>query len=275
MTDDIGKIAIVGCSDPLFGEWGESARKVIELLLWEGYEVFPSDYLYNPFTKDLPKLKADELNGFFRDPEVRFIFDVSGGDLANTVLPYLDYEAIRGSNATFYGYSDLSTVLNAIVAKTGRKAVNYQIRNLVYDRKEEQMEYFKSHILEHKVTLVDLDIHYHRGSSMEGRVLGGNTRCFQKLAGTEYWPELDGAILLLESYGGVLFKMATALEQYIQMGVFEKVSGVILGTFTKMDRDGIKPTMKDLVLRSIPENIPVAETRFIGHNTDARAIVLG
>lgn len=269
------RIAIVGCSDPLFGEWGESARKVIELLSWEGYEVFPSDYLYEPFTKDLPRLKAMELNSFFRDPEMGFIFDVSGGDLANTVLPNLDYEAIRKSNATFYGYSDLSTVLNAIVAKTGRQAVNYQIRNLVYDLGEEQLEYFKSHILEHRVSLADLDIHYHRGSSMEGRVLGGNTRCFQKLAGTEYWPELEGSILLLESYGGVQYKMMTALEQYIQMGVFQKVKGVLLGTFTKMDKEGITPTMKDMVLENIPENIPVAETRFIGHNTDARAVVLG
>lgn len=69
--------------------------------------------------------------------------------------------------------------------------------------------------------------------------------------------------------------MMTALEQYIQMGVFRKVKGVLLGTFTKMDKEGITPTMKDMVLENIPENIPVAETRFIGHNTDARAVVLG
>ncbi|MBR2281915.1 MAG: LD-carboxypeptidase [Spirochaetales bacterium] len=269
------RIAIVGCSDPLFGERGESTRKVIGLLRREGHEVFPSDYLYQPFTKDLPRLKARELNSFFRDPEMGFIFDVSGGDLANTVLPYLDYEAIRKSSATFHGYSDLSTVLNAIVAKTGRQAVNYQIRNLVYDHAEEQLAYFKAHILEHRVSLSDLDVHYLRGSSMEGRVLGGNTRCFQKLAGTEYWPCLDDSIILLESYGGVQYRMMTALEQYIQMGVFQKVSGVLLGTFTKMDRDGSRPTMREMVLENIPEDIPVAETRFIGHNTDARAIVLG
>ncbi len=269
------RIAIVGCSDPVTGEWASSAREVVSLLGREGHEVLRGRYLFEPYSHDLPRLKAQELNGFFRDPSVRFIFDVSGGDLANTVLPYLDFEAIRGSNATFFGYSDLSTVLNAIVAKTGRQAVNYQIRNIVYDHGPEQLEYFRSHVIQGRISLSDLELRFHRGSHLEGRVLGGNTRCFQKLAGTGYWPELDGAVLLLESYGGTPYSMATALEQYIQMGVFEKVSGVLLGTFTRIEREGLRPTMRDLVLDSIPKHIPVAETGYIGHNGDARAIVLG
>ncbi len=269
------KIAIVGCSDPLFGEWAESAKKVIELLKREGHEVVVGKYLFDPYSRDLPRRKAEELNSIFRDPDVGYIFDVSGGDLANTVLPYLDYDAIGKSGARFFGYSDLSTVLNAIVAKTGRQAVNYQIRNLVYDRSEEQLQYFRDHILEGNITLGDLDLRFHRGSSMEGRVLGGNTRCFQKLAGTGYWPSLDGAILLLESYGGVFYKMVTAFEQYSQMGAFEGLRGVILGTFTKIDKDGMTSALRDAVLDIVPSDIPVAETRFIGHNTDARAIVLG
>lgn len=31
---------------------------------------------------------------FYRDPEVQAILDLSGGDLANELLPYLDYEVI-------------------------------------------------------------------------------------------------------------------------------------------------------------------------------------
>lgn len=35
---------------------------------------------------------------------------------------------------------------------------------------------------------------------MQGIVVGGNIRCLLKLAGTEYWPDMNGKILLLESF---------------------------------------------------------------------------
>ena len=67
----------------------------------------------------------------------------------------------------------------------------------------------------------------------------------------------------------------TALEQYRQMGVFDQVNGVILGTFTEMEREKLKPSIDELVLDIVPGYVPVAETRYIGHYTDARALVLG
>lgn len=47
------------------------------------------------------------------------IFDISGGDLANTVLGHLDLDQIKDSQAVFYGYSDLTTILTAL-AKNGQ-----------------------------------------------------------------------------------------------------------------------------------------------------------
>ena len=69
--------------------------------------------------------------------------------------------------------------------------------------------------------------------------------------------------------------MITAVQQYKQMGVFDQVSGILLGTFSKMEDDQAVPDMKEIVLRLVPENIPVAETRFVGHRNDARAVILG
>ena len=38
---------------------------------------------------------------------------------------------IRDSPKPFWGYSDLTTIMNAIYAKTGVRSVLYQIRNLL------------------------------------------------------------------------------------------------------------------------------------------------
>ena len=81
---------------------------------------------------------------FYKDAEIKGIFDISGGDVANGILPYLDYDVIANSPKIFLGYSDLTTVLNAIYQKTGRASVLYQIRKLIYEHKEEQISENKS-----------------------------------------------------------------------------------------------------------------------------------
>jgi len=63
------------------------------------------------------------LNRAFADPGVEAVVDVSGGDLANEVLSYLDWGTIAANPKPVVGYSDLTCVLNAIVARTGRTAV--------------------------------------------------------------------------------------------------------------------------------------------------------
>lgn len=56
-------------------------------------------------------------------------------------------------------------------------------------------------------------------------------RCFLKLAGTRFWPDMEGKILLLEASGGEAAQMASCLAQLRQIGVFEQIRGILLGTF--------------------------------------------
>ena len=108
---------------------------------------------------------------------------------------------------------------------------------------------------------------------MEGIVAGGNIRCFLKLAGTPYFPDLEGKILLLEALGGQEGQMLTYLSQLQQLGAFEKVRGILLGTFTRMESRG--QLMYPLLKPFISELLPVARTWMIGHGTDAKAIRVG
>lgn len=269
------KAALVACSDPMLLYQKDDIQKLKILLEKEGLEVVVSSHLFDSARNLSAKDKADELMGYFRDSGMDFIFDVSGGDIANSVLPESDYDTIRESNAAFCGYSDLTTVLNAIYAQSGREAVNYQVRNLLYGHAETARSYFREHILAKNITGNDLEYRFLRGNTMKGRVLGGNIRCFLKLAGTPFWPDLNGAILLLEAYSGNVMKMTTYLHQLKQIGVFEQVSGILLGTFSEMEEKQYNPTIEELILSIAPPKLPIAVTRYIGHGTDARAIVIG
>lgn len=269
------KAALVACSDPMLLYRRADVERLGSLLEKENVEVVLSPHLFDRVEDLSEKEKADDLTGYFRDPDMDFIFDISGGDIANSVLQELNYEEIRESRAVFCGYSDLTTVLNAVYAKTGRATVNYQIRNLLYDHGETQRVYFREHILTGHITGSDLECRFLRGNSMSGRVLGGNIRCFLKLAGTPFFPDLTGAILLLEAYSGTPMKMTTYLHQLSQMGVFGKISGILLGRFSEMEKKGYTPTVRELVEKIVPPEIPIAVTPYVGHETDARAIYIG
>ena len=50
-------------------------------------------------------------------------------------------------------------------------------------------------------------------------------------------PNFDNKILFLESLGGDLNKIATFIEQYHQIGAFDKINGILLGEFTELEKN--------------------------------------
>ena len=111
---------------------------------------------------------------------------------------------------------------------------------------------------------------------MEGVVVGGNLRCLLKLAGTEYMPDFTDKIISLESLGGDVPKMATYLTQYKQLGVFKKVKGIILGSYTEMEREKYSPTIEEITKEVVSNpNMPIIKTTEIGHGKDSKCIIIG
>lgn len=79
--------------------------------------------------------RANALLSFYSDKSIKAIFDISGGDIANELLDFLDYDLIKNNPKPFWGYSDLTTILNAIYRKTGVPSYLYQIKNLIWENK--------------------------------------------------------------------------------------------------------------------------------------------
>ena len=271
------KIGIVCCSNGQKIAYAEKIKYLEQTLKAIGLHPVFSDHIYEKESifSGTAQERANALMSFYKDEEIKAIFDISGGDIANGILPYLDYDIIAKSEKMFWGYSDLTTVINAIYAKTGKASVLYQIRNLIYDHKEQQIADFQNTVLQKESDLFQFNYQFVQKNSMQGVVVGGNIRCFLKLAGTEYMPNLKGKILLLESYSGAVAKMETYLCQLKQMGAFDKAAGILLGTFTEMEQENCMPTVETLIKRIVGEDLPIAVTRDIGHGTNAKAIVIG
>lgn len=170
----------------------------------------------------------------------------------------------------FFGYSDLTTILNAIYTKAGKTSVLYQTMNLVGSEAEMQQKRFQKSILQGQDDLYRFRYSFIQGNELRGTVIGGNIRCFLKLAGTPYFPNTEGKVLLLEAMSGGVAKIATYLCQLNQIGVFKDVSGIILGSFTMLGENPF-----ELLQQYISSDLPVVQTPDVGHGQDANAVKIG
>ena len=103
------KAGIVCCSD---GQPRANEKDIIRLentLKNIGITPIFSPYIYedyNVFSACAEK-RADALMDFYNDDEIKAIFDISGGDIANEVLGFLDFEKIAKSNKRFNWIYDM------------------------------------------------------------------------------------------------------------------------------------------------------------------------
>jgi muramoyltetrapeptide carboxypeptidase LdcA involved in peptidoglycan recycling len=64
------------------------------------------------------------------------------------------------------------------------------------------------------------------------------------------------------------------LNQYSQAGVFKQVRGIVLGTFSNMEKHHIMPTVESMVL-NLTKDIPIVKTFDIGHEPNSKCIKIG
>lgn len=269
------QIALLGCSDGR----KQSARTDVEaltgLILTEGFAVRQSAALYRDAAGNTAPaaLRAAELQRFFAEADCTDLLDLSGGDAAHEILPLLDYDAIAKSRATLWGYSDLTCVLNALYTMTGKRSVLYQARNILAC--EGMRQPFFDALCGRGQELFSFPYRFVQGQKMQGILLGGNLRCLLKLAGTPYFPPLEGCILLLEARSGDCDAITALLQRLAALGAFEKAAGILLGTFTEWQSHPEYPPIETVVQKLAGEHLPIAKTEAIGHGKDSAAVRIG
>ena len=156
------KIGIVACSNAQLLSNKEKINELEKVLKDIGLNPIFSKFIYEKYSvfSGSGKERGEALMNFYLDKDIKAIFDISGGDLANEVLEYLDFEIIKNNPKAFFGYSDLTTIINAIYSKTGNVSYLYQIRNLIYSFKDIQKERFINSILLGKDDLFNINYEF-------------------------------------------------------------------------------------------------------------------
>ena len=275
MLNKNDKIALVVCSNGKNIEDKGRLEKLEDILVQMGLVPIFTKYIYkDKFGRGAKsQVRAEELMSFYKNKEIKAIFDISGGDISNEVLDHLDYDVIKRNYKPFFGYSDLTTVLNALRSQTSEVNYLYQILNII--ESEEIKTSVENTLMKNEQTLFDVKWKFLQGSRIEGEVIGGNIRCFLKLAGTRYFPEVENKVLFIEGLGTSIEGLVTHLAQLKQIGVFDKISGLLIGTFTKIEKEISEEELYELIREYIPSSLAVAKTQEVGHARNSKALKIG
>ncbi|WP_261885874.1 S66 family peptidase [Vibrio pomeroyi] len=231
--------------------------------------------------------RAEELNQLIRDPEIRCIMSTIGGNNSNSLLPYIDYEALRKDPKIIIGYSDVTALLLAIYAKTGLVtfygpalvASFGEFPPLVDETFQSFSDFLCSSTSQHQYIMpkVWTDIkhdwetqnsakpayenewHFIGNSKVSGRVIGGNLSTMAGIWGSQYMPGIcDGDILLIEDSLKGIETVERSFAHLLACGVFDKVGAIVLGKHELFDNKGTGRTPLDVLLEVLNgKDVPI------------------
>ena len=250
------------------------------------------------------KDRLADLNAFLEDDEVSAIMTVFGGYNSNQLLRHIDYDLVRDVRKVFVGYSDITAMNNAFLRRAG--LVNFSGPAFVTFCQPDPPRYTIDRFLE--LVRGDQDVITVRASEQwaedpwfekedlgprewksnpgwkvlsegkgKGKAVGGNLNTFLLLSGTEFWPDLDGAVLFLEEdeheSPATIDRNLTHLEH---LGVFDEISGLVLGRFPSAvgfdEKDDLRSIIADL---AIEKRFPIVCDVDLSHTDPLMTVPLG
>jgi muramoyltetrapeptide carboxypeptidase len=231
-----------------------------------------------------------DLHAAFADPAVAGVFTVIGGYNANQLLPHIDWELIRANPKVFCGYSDITALQCATLARAD--LVTYSGPHWSTFGMERHLEptlqaftecVFRDSPLDLKPAAAwsddawyldqgDRNLLPNQGwwvlaeGEAGGHIVGGSLCTLNLLQGTPFMPSLDGAVLFVEDdFESKPHDFDRDLTSLLQQRDARGATGLVIGRFQKAS--GMTPEALDLIVRSKPElaGLPVIANVDFGH----------
>jgi muramoyltetrapeptide carboxypeptidase len=220
--------------------------------------------------------KLQALYELYTNPEIKAIIAARGGNRALHLLDRIDFNILKNNPKPLIGFSDSTALLNAFWVKTGHKQIHGPLLKYL---KNDQPGNDLVKILKGKGIHYEFkDVKVLKEGTAEGPILGGNTSVFQHLAGTEFMPDFTRAILLLEDIYEEYTWFDRRLNYLRQLGIFEKISGLIIGSMTNLQDTGMPFgfTLEEIIREHTDSyDMPVVYNAPFGHCDPNYPLLIG
>ena len=244
----------------------------------------------NDFNSSSIQERLADLHEAFEDKKIKGILTVLGGYNSNQLLDGIDYELIQANPKIFCGYSDITALQNAFLRKTGlvtysgphystfgcKLAVDWiitQFQKATFhnqigeitpsDQWSDDPWYLNQ---DNRQFINNEGLWVISEGDAEGIIVGGNLSTLCLLCGTQYFPNLDKAILFLEDdFESHVNLFDRQLQQLTMQPNFDGVQALVIGRFqnaSKITRAQLDQLIKN---KDKLKNIPVIANADFGH----------
>ena len=312
MGDTVGIVSPSSGLAELFPHRTEQGVRMLEKM---GFHVVFASHACNRdgWVSSTPENRAQDFHEMFKLNEVRLIISAIGGNHANQILKYLDFELIKKNPKIFIGYSDITVLQYALASQANLRTYYGPCLVSEFGEYPFMLPYTESWFQKvlmhaHPAGMVkppiewtdefldwfnkedinrprEMQKHYGyewwRAGSASGPIWGGAIPSINHLAGTKYWVNSADSIFFIDIPEGAPGEsMAQSdIDSYLadldNLGVFANIAGLIIGRPYKY---GEKETS---ILKTIIEQYtkkytyPILYNAAIGHTAPIMTVPLG
>ncbi len=195
--------------------------------------------------------RLSDFHRMFEDKNVRAIFCVRGGYGSGRLLDKINFNLIRKNPKIFVGYSDITYLQLAMLKKAG--LVTFAGPMLAVDFFDEVDEFTEEAFWRiitsskkiGKIFNPENEPFYKLNSGRaDGIMLSANLSILTSMLGTNYLPDFNNKLLLIEDVDELPYKIDRMFNQLKLSGVFKKIKGLILGRFVDcFEKDAEKSSL--------------------------------
>jgi muramoyltetrapeptide carboxypeptidase len=221
--------------------------------------------------------RAMELNRALTDDTIDGVWCLRGGYGTMRILNAIDYDAVARRPKPVIGYSDITALHAALMARAGIVAFHGPTA------RAELTEFSRESLYRAVVTGCDScgvapAARTIRPGRAEGVLAGGNLAVLAALAGTAYAPRFHGAIVVLEDIDEAVYRIDRMLRQLLMAGMLDGARALAFGACTNCPEaadDGARPL--DEVVGEVADilGVPAVCDIPVGHIADQWTIPLG
>jgi muramoyltetrapeptide carboxypeptidase len=246
-----------------------------------------------------PAERAAEVMALIEDAEVDALVATIGGSNTSSILPLLDYGAIRDARKIICGYSDV-TALHMAVLTQSQLSTLYgpavmpsfgEWPQVLPETAASFMAACHGHRRGERALVPPAAWSRHLRSAttgawrteprqmepqpgwvaqvagaVEARCVVANLNTLLCLAGTRFFPDLTGKLLLIEEMAAPMSRLERNLRQLELMGVFDRIAGLVLSKPELPDAEGA-PFSEEMLLAEVvgPRAYPILTGFDCGH----------
>lgn len=248
-----------------------------------GLNVLVGEHVYSAdgFLAAKPEEMAADLMRMFMNPTVKWILPTRGGVGVASILPFLDFTAIRQNPKIISGYSDITVLLNTLyeyanlITFHSLLLIDINLRTPAYNFDQ---FFFATSNLSAPWSInnpPNMPLIGNVAGNVTGPIIGGNLTSFVGTLGTPYEINTAGKIIFLEETHDPINTVYRHLNHLFLAGTFQDCAGIILGECTNC-QIAYGKTFNDLINEFfIPLGKPLMSNLATGHGTYKATIPIG